>query len=116
MRRTRRPSRVLRLAYLCTAVLQLSLPAAAALADARLEADTLALHPHFEHVRDGCGRVHPENCALCQFIGLQFSGREQASLPLDYTQQFFRNPDDVGLGPASSPLRLPHQRAPPVLL
>jgi hypothetical protein len=114
--RTRRPSRALRVAYLCAAVLQLSLPSAATLADARLDAETLKLHAHFEHVRHGCAPVHPADCALCQFIGLQFRRGVQVSLPLDCTRQVFWVPADIGLGPLFLPRGLPHQRAPPPLV
>ena len=53
------------------AVLQLLLPGAASIADARLEAASIRSHPiaHIEsHGTPGCARVHPADCAFCRVI------------------------------------------------
>jgi hypothetical protein len=52
------------------AVLQFALPAAAALADARLEREgASAQGPHAESRSDAsCRAVHPAECALCQLV------------------------------------------------
>jgi hypothetical protein len=51
------------------AVLQFALPAAATLADARLERDGLDAQAHAESRSDAsCRPVHPAECALCQLI------------------------------------------------
>ncbi|NUQ21023.1 MAG: hypothetical protein HOQ09_08690, partial [Gemmatimonadaceae bacterium] len=65
----RRP--LLRAFSLVYAVLQLLLPGAVSMADARLEAASIAAHPvaHVEsHSTPACARVHPEDCALCRVI------------------------------------------------
>src|SRR5213594_1125031 len=54
---------------LFTALLQLSLPGAAAWADAQL--DTAGAHAtaHVEsHTTSACARIHPPDCALCRFL------------------------------------------------
>jgi len=55
-------------ASLCLlAALQLSLPGAAAWADARL--DTIAAPAHIEsHSTAGCARIHPADCAFHRFL------------------------------------------------
>jgi hypothetical protein len=111
----RRPSRALRTVYLCLAALQFSLPAAASLADARLDA-TGNLPIHIEHVHSGCAHVHPANCVFCQFIALRFAGGAPASLALDVGRQVLPTQRDPGQPHASSTTRAPNQRAPPTLL
>jgi hypothetical protein len=57
--------------WLVYAALQLLLPGAASIADARLEAASIASHPtaHVEeHGTPQCARVHPSDCALCRVI------------------------------------------------
>lgn len=52
------------------ATLQFALPAAATLADARLERESAsAQRPHIESRSDAsCRPVHPAECALCQVV------------------------------------------------
>ena len=57
--------------WLISALLQLLLPGAASIADARLEADSIRSRPtaHIEeHSGANCARVHPDDCALCRVL------------------------------------------------
>jgi hypothetical protein len=57
--------------WFLSALLQLLLPGAASIADARLEADSIRGRPtsHIEeHSGANCARVHPEDCALCRVL------------------------------------------------
>jgi hypothetical protein len=65
----RRPA--LRAYWLFYAILQLVLPGAASIADARIEAESVSARPtsHVEeHGGAHCPRVHPEDCALCRVL------------------------------------------------
>jgi len=55
------------LAALCT-LLQAAVPAAAALADARLDAAPVGPVHVESKSTSACAMVHPDNCALCQFL------------------------------------------------
>jgi hypothetical protein len=58
----------IRLVALLCSLLQASLPLAAGIADARLDAAS-GQPVHLESQSSGaCRVVHPENCALCQFL------------------------------------------------
>jgi hypothetical protein len=51
------------------AVLQFALPAAATLADARLERQSVGAQAHVESRSDAtCRPIHPSECALCQLV------------------------------------------------
>ena len=66
---TRRPQ--LRAFWLAFAALQLLLPGAASIADARLEAASIQERPtsHIEeHGGPNCARVHPADCAFCRVL------------------------------------------------
>jgi hypothetical protein len=112
----RRPSRALRLTSLAFAAVQLALPAAATLADARLELATRNLPAHVEHVRDGCARVHPADCALCQFLAFHVAGVARVSLARSPADQAMPTQSQVKAPRASVVTHLPHQRAPPTIL
>jgi len=112
----RRPCRALRVACALFVVLQLSLPAAATLADARLDVASRDFVAHFEHVRSGCARVHPTDCALCQFIALRIVGGGRVSLALSVDDRAAPTQPDVLHPRAALGRRLPRQRAPPPLL
>ena len=112
----RRPSRALRAAYLVLASLQLSLPAAAALADARLEAETVNLPGHVEQVGHGCALIHPTDCALCQFVALSYVGGDRVAVAIAVTDQVSAALRDAVPPHAAAARRLPHQRAPPLTL
>jgi len=56
--------------WLVGALLQLLLPGAAAWADAQLDAAGAHAKAHVEsHTTSSCARIHPPDCALCQFLG-----------------------------------------------
>jgi hypothetical protein len=66
-----RRSRLSRVVWLIGAALQLVLPAATALADARLEQDARSPRgaSHIEaHHTSQCARAHAPDCALCQHL------------------------------------------------
>jgi hypothetical protein len=51
------------------AVLQFALPAAATLADAQLERQSVGVLAHVESRSDAtCRPIHPSECALCQLV------------------------------------------------
>jgi hypothetical protein len=51
------------------AVLQFALPAAASVADARLERESAGVQAHVEsRTEASCRPVHPAECALCQLV------------------------------------------------
>lgn len=58
------------------AVLQLVLPGAASIADARLDAASVRARPsaHIEeHGSPSCGRYHPADCAFCRVLSVTAS-------------------------------------------
>jgi hypothetical protein len=62
---------LLRLLALAVSLVQLAGPAIATFADAQLQAaaDSPAAASHIEaHQRPECARVHPDDCALCQYL------------------------------------------------
>jgi hypothetical protein len=78
-----RPLR-LRLLALAVALVQLLGPAASSLADAKLEAGSLAPQAasHIEsHRRPECARVHPDDCALCQYLSAGGSEPAAPAIP-----------------------------------
>ena len=65
------------------AVLQFALPGAALVADARLERESLAsTGTHVESASTkACRPVHPDQCALCQFLSRTAPPSESPALP-----------------------------------
>ena len=64
-----RRSRAFRIWVVMWAVLQLTLPAAASFADARVEHDSSGARAHIESSSQAnCHAVHSEDCALCQVL------------------------------------------------
>jgi hypothetical protein len=65
------------------AILQFVLPGAALLADARLERDTVrSPGSHIESkTTSACRPVHPDECALCQFLSRAAAPSESPALP-----------------------------------
>jgi hypothetical protein len=108
-------SSVLRALRLLALLIQIALPALAAVADARLEIDALTDETHIESQSHDCdSRHHPEDCALCQFLrspvlaGASSGGHPLAASPTAISAR------------ASSPARtlqrtLPLPRGPPRL-
>jgi hypothetical protein len=66
-----------------SAVLQFALPGAALVADARLERESMASpSAHVESSSTkACRPIHPDQCALCQFLSRTAPPSETAALP-----------------------------------
>jgi hypothetical protein len=107
-------SPTVRACLLLAALLQLTLPGAAAWADARL--DGVAGPVHIEsHSSDSCTRIHPADCAFHRFLSapvaigravsftVRGAARRRPALPVR------------GLRRAALQERLPESRAPPAL-
>ena len=60
-------TRIRALAAFCS-LLQVALPATVAYADARFEAAPVGPVHVESHAGARCGVLHPDNCALCQFL------------------------------------------------
>ncbi|OLC05512.1 MAG: hypothetical protein AUI52_05905 [Acidobacteria bacterium 13_1_40CM_2_68_10] len=101
---------------LFTALLQLSLPGAAAWADAQL--DTAGAHAtaHVEsHTTSACARIHPPDCAICHLLGAPFTARRAAALRLAISDARATRPvEPVPVRSALARL-FPPPRAPPAL-
>jgi hypothetical protein len=110
-----RPLRLRLLAFV-VALVQLLGPAAASLADATVEAASVGPQAasHIEsHRRPECARVHPDDCALCQYLSA--GGREPAAPAIPVPAAIARTPAPVrAVTPAPSWVAaLPRTRAPP---
>jgi hypothetical protein len=98
------------------AVLQLALPPAATIADARLERESEALGE--THVESSslatCRPVHAAECALCQIVSSAAAPSERAPCP-PVTPAVTRPPAAAPSASATSALsHLPPARAPPI--
>jgi hypothetical protein len=109
----------LRLLALVVALVQLTGPAAAALADAQLEAagNQPNAASHIEaHGRPECARVHTDDCALCQYLATAFdqpAAPRVAPLPSAVVRPLVA----ALLGHAPAALgAFPRSRGPPVLV
>jgi hypothetical protein len=104
---------------LLAALVQLSGPAAAAVADAQLEAAGNGPNAasHIEaHGRPECTRVHTDDCALCQYLATAFSQPPAAATP-PIVAAAVRPAITEYVGRASGILdAVPRTRAPPVLV
>ena len=103
---------------LVAALVQLSGPAVAAVADAQLEAagngPNAAAHVE-SHSRPECARVHTDDCALCQYLATAFSQPPAAGAP-PIVAAAVRPAIREYVGSASGILdAVPRTRAPPVL-
>ena len=113
---TVRRSPVVRACWLLAVALQLTLPGAAAWADARLDAAEAHAVAHIEsHTTKSCARIHPPDCALCHFLTAPGVTSRATVLPLGTANERSAGPSD----PAALPHRLsrphPQPRAPPAL-
>ena len=100
------------------AVVQMTAPALAAVADARLIADSGgAPQVHVEdHTQKGCRPVHPDDCALCQLLTHFSAPRASApQVPGDSAARCVVL-DDASSRPASIARAQERTRAPPVSL
>ena len=97
------------------AVLQFALPSFATFADARLERDSArAPGAHVESTTSAtCLPVHPEECALCQFLSRAAAPSHAAALPT-IVEQLRASAESPVLGAATSASARVHlPRAPP---
>ena len=98
------------------AVLQFALPAAATLADARLERQGVGAESHAESQSDAsCRPIHPAECALCQLVVRTFAPAAGPASIVAAVQVVVRPP--VGDRPwraAADPTGQALARAPPV--
>ncbi|PYO76392.1 MAG: hypothetical protein E6K55_07730 [Gemmatimonadetes bacterium] len=106
----------LRALWLATALLQLTLPGAAAWADARLDTAESHAVAHIEsHTTNSCARIHAPDCALCHFLTAPVAVGRAVTLPVAGADH--RLPGRIAL--AGLPYRLsrphPQPRAPPAL-
>ena len=101
---------------LLTALLQLSLPAAAAWADARLDSAGAHATAHVEsHTTSSCARIHPPDCALCHFLSTPFTGRRAAALRLATSDARATRPVEPAPVRSARARYFPPPRAPPAL-
>ena len=81
----RRPTGLVRTLWRVTALLQLLLPTAVSIADARLERDAMSARA-FSHVEattgKDCARTHRSECALCQHLTTPLTKAEKPAPPL----------------------------------
>jgi len=113
---TARRSPAVRACWLLAATLQLTLPGAAAWADARLDAGESHAVAHIEsHTTNSCARIHAPDCALCHFLTAPAVAGRATTLPVAGGHQRLPGPAD----PGGLPYRLapphPQPRAPPEL-
>ena len=108
-------SRKSRFALCLLAALQLSLPGAAAWADARL--DTAAAGPaHVEsHSTAACARIHPADCAFHRFLSAPLTTGRPVVFRLRDGYSSSRVVVVKVIVPAALAAGLHHSRAPPTL-
>lgn len=112
------PRGAMRLLAICLAALQVILPGAVSIADARLDAETLAVstrgHVESQSSTD-CPRVHALDCALCQFLssarGEPAPGEQLVAADRETTNEMRGDRDRA----ASNVASLPPSRGPPAL-
>ncbi|HKG94342.1 MAG TPA: hypothetical protein VKA84_20690 [Gemmatimonadaceae bacterium] len=112
----RRASAVVRLLVVLLALVQAAAPAAVSLADARLVATNPVLsgEAHIEdHGSSSCPRVHPLDCALCQYVSAPFlsSAPDAGPFALERAVALPHGPAEHRR--AAAALRQPPSRAPP---
>ena len=114
LRPMHRHSPRVRACLLVAALLQFTLPGAAAWADARL--DGVAGPTHIEsHSTDACVRIHPADCAFHRFLSAPLAVGQPVSLTIRGLARRTTAPAVRGLQRAALHKRLPDSRAPPTL-
>ena len=109
-----RHSPTVRACLLLAALLQLTLPGAAAWADALL--DDVAGPVHIEsHSTDACTRIHPADCAFHRFLSAPVAVGRTVSLTIRGATRRTPALPVRGLQRAALHERLPDSRAPPTL-
>jgi len=112
-----RHSRLTRALWLACALMQLSLPGAAAWADALTDVTPVGPRStHFESQTTGsCPRLHPPDCALCHFLTAPQTTAERVSFALDFTAGLVRPRAARAVASRAGRLSHPQPRAPPLL-
>ncbi|HEY6209277.1 MAG TPA: hypothetical protein VIW28_09465 [Gemmatimonadales bacterium] len=110
-----RRCRSLRACFPALAALQLTMPAAAALADARLD-EFVAGPAHIEsHSTAACARIHPADCVFHRFLSAPGAPARRAPQGLCRPAEPVPVPVVRRVRDAGVHERLPHSRAPPPL-
>jgi len=95
-------------------LLQLSVPAAAALADASLDERTGPAHIE-SHSTNACARVHPEDCVFHRFLATPLARTPTTVLRVRQGQGIRWTPYAIACAATAADLTLPDSRAPPTL-
>ncbi|HTR78446.1 MAG TPA: hypothetical protein VMH39_10060 [Gemmatimonadaceae bacterium] len=99
------------------AIVQMAVPVFAAVADARLIADSGAAQSHIEeHTQKNCRPVHPDDCVLCQLLTHFSAPRGSAPAIPAAAGAHGAARDGASLLPTSIARALQRTRAPPVSL
>lgn len=111
-----RRKRSVRALLLAAALLQLGVPAAAAWADARLDAAAARGPIHLEsHSSQACAPVHPADCVLHRFLSTAGVAGQPVFLAVRLRASHTPVPSTGDLPQSTLQQRLPGSRAPPVL-
>ena len=109
-------SLAVRAGWLLAATLQLGLPGAAALADARLDAVGAHAAAHFEsHTTKTCARIHAPDCALCHFLTAPAVTSRASTLRLALADARAQHQPNPAKPPHPLARLHPQPRAPPAL-
>jgi len=95
-------------------LLQFSVPAAAAWADARLGEPSGPAHIE-SHSTDGCARVHPADCAFHRFLSAPLARNPSTVIRIREGQGVRWTPSVLERSATAADLTLPDSRAPPTL-
>jgi len=110
----RKRSLVVRTTLLLLTLLQFSVPAAAAWADARLEHRSGPAHIE-SHSTDVCVRIHPADCAFHRFLSAPLARTASVVLRMREGPGVRWTPRAPRTASFSSGVSLPDSRAPPTL-
>ncbi len=105
-----------RASLLAIALLQLTLPGAAAWADARLDAAAPQGPIHLEsHATQACAPVHPPDCVLHRFLSTPGCAGQPVIVDIGSRAGHLVPPAESRLAGLAPQQRLPDSRAPPPL-
>jgi len=110
----RKRSLWVRTPLLLVTLLQFSLPAAAALADARQGESTGPAHIE-SHSTSACARVHPADCAFHRFLSAPLGRNPSTVVRIREGRGISWAPSVVERSSTAADLTLPDSRAPPTL-
>jgi len=110
----RKRSLWVRTPLLLLTLLQFSVPAAAAWADARIGENTGPAHIE-SHSTDQCARVHPADCAFHRFLSAPLARNPSTVIRIRDGQGIRWAPSVLERSSTAADLTLPDSRAPPTL-